>query len=138
MKRRFFIFTMLVANAGMSVVRAANAADQPAPPAYEFKLQKTEDSIAVKTDDKRTVLVVASASGIGSATVALRSGQWPKHIGLRFEYPKGREFTLLEGFSITTSRLRVQDAAHSAKSRCPFIFWTAKASPTPLTRLPVS
>ena len=121
MKRHFYIFTLLIAYVGLAAgTVTCLGADQPATPGFNLKLQKPEDSIAVKTDDKRTVFVVTSASGIGSATVALTAGQWPKHIALRFEYPKDRGFDLLEGFSMTTARLRIQGAARPGQSKMPF------------------
>ncbi len=117
MKRLLFVLTMLVACIGLVTTTHANP---PAASVYEFKLQKPEDSIVVRTDDKLTLFVVTTASGIGDATVALTPGQWPKNITLRFQYPKGREFTVLEGFSITTPRLRVQDAARPGQTKMPF------------------
>ena len=113
-----------MACAGLAVGTAADrVADQPATPAYEFKLQKAEDSGAVKTDEKRTLLVVTSASGIGSATVALPSGYWPMRMTLRFEYLKGRGFDLLEGFSMTTARFQIQDAARPKQNAVSFAGW---------------
>lgn len=125
MKRPFFVLPLLLSCAGLAAgtatgLAADTAANQPATPAYEFKLQKAEDSGAVKTDEKRTLLVVTSASGIGSATVALPSGKWPKRITLRFEYLKGRGFDVLEGFNMTTARFQIQGAARPGQSRMPF------------------
>lgn len=117
MKRHLFILALLVASIGLITGTHANP---PAAPAYEFKLQKPDDSLAVKTDDKRTLLVVTSASGIGNATITLTAGQWPKHIALRFQYPKDRGFDGLEGFSLTTARLQVQDKGQPGQTKMPF------------------
>lgn len=77
-------------------------------PTYSFTLHKSEDSIAVHTHNQRTVFVITSESGIGKAEVNLKAGQWPGYVSVRFQYHDGRGFQSLEGFTLTTSRLRVQ------------------------------
>jgi len=84
-------------------------------PAYDFTLQKKEDSIAVGRDGTRTVYTLASPSGIGGATIALTGGQLPKEIVLRFCQTQDRGFRDLEGFTLTTARLQVRGSLKQSK-----------------------
>ena len=75
---------------------------------YQFMLKKAaEDSAEVRKEKNRTVLVVTSKSGIGSAIVTLTEGQWPRDVVLRLQYAKDRGFTSLESFGLDTNRMRV-------------------------------
>lgn len=72
-----------------------------------FMLKKTEDSAEVRKEEKRTVLVMTSKSGIGEAAVTLAEGQWPRDVVLRFQYGKDAGFRNLEAFDLRTNRIQV-------------------------------
>ena len=74
---------------------------------YQFQLEKNVESISVVEENQRMVFVVHSSFGIGKARIILASGQWPKHIALRFLYRKDEGFKYLEQIEITTARLKV-------------------------------
>jgi hypothetical protein len=75
-------------------------------PAYDFKLTKPDDSIAVGKDGDRVVFTVTTKSGIGGATIRLTAGRWPRETVVRFRYAaKDKDFTTLESFGLATARL---------------------------------
>lgn len=88
-------------------------------PTFEYKLAKhahskpTDGVVAIK-EEKRTVFVETDSFGIGSATITLTAGEWPKQIAIRFQYEKGRGFGRLEGFTLTTAALQVRGGMHSS------------------------
>src|SRR4051812_12497091 len=69
---------------------------------------KPADSVTAVVEDGRAVFTVTSESGIGEATLARTSGDWPGHVTLRFRYTSGRPFQTIEGFELTTARLRAR------------------------------
>jgi hypothetical protein len=98
------------------IIFAISAMAQATDSSYQFEMKKHEDSIAVSKDEKRTVFIITSRSGIGAARVSLISGQWPRDVALCFRFENGRGFANLESIMLTTSRLQVRGALrHSGK-----------------------
>src|SRR5438067_2455769 len=83
-------------------------------PKYQFTLKKPQDSIEARKDEKRTVFVVTSQSGIGEGTIALTEGRWPRDIVLRLQYDKERGFKMLESFGLTTNRIWVSGSQRTS------------------------
>ena len=96
-----------VALAAGLLAAAGAAAEEPA---YDFKLTKADDAIAVARDGDRVVFTVTTASGIGGATIRLTAGQWPREAVLRFRYAKDKPLTTLESLKLATSRLAAEGA----------------------------
>jgi hypothetical protein len=83
-------------------------------PVYQYQYQFTKplhsspsDSIQFIQADQRTIIQISHAFGIGSATISLKSGHWPRTIVLRFQYDQTRGFSMLENLEITTTRLQL-------------------------------
>lgn len=93
------------------------------PPKIESKLRREGDSITVREKGKGVQIVITSKTGIGSAEVRLTEGAWPKDVTLRFEYADGlgNGFKMLEGFTLTTERLRI-DGSHKQSGALPVYF----------------
>jgi hypothetical protein len=83
-------------------------------PKYAFALKKPQDSMEIRKDDKRTVLVITSQSGIGEGGVLLTEGRWPRDIVLRLQYDKKRGFKMLESFGLTTNRIAVSGSQRTS------------------------
>jgi hypothetical protein len=98
------------------VCRIAAAAE---PSSIEIQLQKPGDTAVIREDAGRTVIVVASETGIGQMTLTSKEGDWPKDVTLRLRYSNGRPFTTLEGFEATASRLQIRSNSR-ASGRVPF------------------
>lgn len=62
---------------------------------------------------------MTSRTGIGQLTLSMKEGRWPKDICLRLHYEDSHPFTTLEGFEMTTSRLRVKTSSGQS-GRSPF------------------
>ena len=54
---------------------AYKLAADPTKPEYEFKLEKSEDTITATERDKQTVFVIKSKSGIGDGSIKLKAGE---------------------------------------------------------------
>ena len=81
------------------------AADAPTTsPAYRFDVTKPADALTVREEKDRTVFLITSPSGIGSATITPTAGQWPTRAVVRFLYTADRGFQRLEGIDATTNR----------------------------------
>lgn len=81
---------------------------------YQFALKKPKDAVAERKEEKRTVFVVTSKSGIGGVTVTLADGRWPRDVVLRLQYAKDRGFSSLESFGLQTSRLSVDGSLRTS------------------------
>jgi multidrug efflux system membrane fusion protein len=99
--------------------------DDPPQPTFEFKPSKPGDSVAVRTEGKRTVLVISSKTGIGGLTIRLKGGEWPREVSLRFQYDQGKGFHNLESFTLTTDRLWVGGKLSGEAEQLPFSFRNA-------------
>jgi hypothetical protein len=101
----------VIAHAAIFLLWYANIAVGDPTFQYKFKERvpsKSTNSITALNSEERTVFLVTDPSGIGSATINLVSGCWPKKIALRLRYEKGRGFHRLEGFTITTAHLQAR------------------------------
>lgn len=91
-------------------------------PTYKFvEVRKPADTVVARKEKGRTVFVVTSESGIGSATIVLAGGEWPENVTLRFLYAKGKGFGALEDIRLSTDRVVVQ-GAQKMSGRMPFCF----------------
>jgi hypothetical protein len=95
-------------------------------PTFQFKStkhahSKPTNSIMALKEDKQTIFLITDSFGIGSATILLTSGHWPKNVTLRFQHGKGRGFRRLEGFDLTTAYLQVRSGMHHS-GKMPFYF----------------
>jgi hypothetical protein len=90
-----------------------NMADKDEPK-YHFTLKKADDTVEVRKEEKRTVFVVTSKSGIGDMKALLTEGSWPRDVVLRFVYDKARGFTMLESFGLQTSRISVDGSLRTS------------------------
>ena len=84
-------------------------------------VRKAEDSVVPQKEKDRTVFVVTSESGIGSAAIVLAGGQWPENVTLRFQYSKGKGFHTLEDIRLYTDRVVVQ-GTEKMSGKMPFCF----------------
>ena len=80
-------------------------------PSYEFVLRRSEDQIAVVQSQSGSEFLVTSSTGIGQAKIKLTSGEWPKHVTLKFQYDASRPFTRLESFALSSSRWLVRGSS---------------------------
>jgi len=96
---------------------------------YEFKVKEPEDTITVTNQAERTTFVVTSASGIGRGSIALGAGAWSRHVVIRL---KG--FKSLEGFTLSTSKLRVEGSLRES-GKMPFCLADAAGKFDPQDRL---
>ena len=78
------------------------------PPPIQCELKKPGDTAMLIEEAGRTVVLVTSHTGIGQMTLSLKQGRWPKDVTLRLRYANSRPFTTLEGFDMTTSRIKVK------------------------------
>ncbi len=91
-------------------------------PTYKVvEIRKAEDSVVVQKEKERTVFVVTSESGIGSAAIVLAGGEWPENVTLRFQYSKGKGFHTLEDIRLYTDRVVVQ-GTEKMSGKMPFCF----------------
>lgn len=84
---------------------------------YFITTQKPADSVAVLNEKALTTFVVVSATGIGSADIALADGAWPGNITIRFTYTDGRGFKMLEGRVVSTDAVTLRDSDLPARYR---------------------
>ena len=83
-------------------------------PKYQFALRKAQDAIEVKKDEKRTLFIITSQTGIGDGSVTLTEGRWPRDIVLRLRYDKERGFNMLESFTLATERFQVSGSQRTS------------------------
>jgi hypothetical protein len=83
-------------------------ADEPQPtPKFESKLRKAnEDTFESSIDKNAAAWKIKSKSGIGGATVDLKSGPMPKKVVIRFVGMRS-----LESFTLTAGDLKLQAPA---------------------------
>lgn len=93
------------------------------PPKIETRLRREGDSLTLRQRDKALQILITSKTGIGSAEIKVTEGSWPRDVTLRFEYAAGlgNGFKMLEGFTLTTDRLRV-DGSHKQSGALPVYF----------------
>ncbi|HZZ71303.1 MAG TPA: hypothetical protein VFE24_03565 [Pirellulales bacterium] len=81
----------------------ALALAEPAAPAYTVKLTNpAEDRVDTAITADSVTFTVKSHSGIGTGSIALAQGLWPKKVVLRFD-----NFPALEGFYVDNGRVRL-------------------------------
>jgi hypothetical protein len=83
-------------------------AEEPEPtPKFESKLRKpNEDKLESSADKDGAVWRITSKSGIGGATVDLKSGPMPKKVVIRFVGMRS-----LEGFTLSAGELKLEGPA---------------------------
>jgi hypothetical protein len=112
----------------LSLALAGGEKQPEAAPAFEITLKKKADRIDVGKAGQGTLFNVTSASGIGDGTIALKAGQWPEHITLRFIHAADKGFTNLERLNVVTDRMQIEgDLKSTGKFR--FFFLNAKRAP---------
>jgi hypothetical protein len=101
--------------ASMLITALALGGEQKATePVYEFKLRKPADTLVTGKEKDRTIFIVTSPSGIGGATATLKGGQWPENVTIRLQQQQGKGYAMLENFTLTTDRVRVEGNAKSS------------------------
>ena len=75
--------------------------------------------MATIVEADRTVLVIASSTGIGGLTLASKDGRWPKDVTVRLRYLRGGPFKTLEGFEMSAGRMLVKGNSRQS-GRIPF------------------
>lgn len=94
---------------------------------YDVKLRKPQDSVVISERNGRTLLTVVSPSGIGTATLALKSGTWPAKITIRFIYTgkmndkkeldEVNGFKMLEGISVKVDGKETKELKRHERKR---------------------
>lgn len=120
---RWTLAPMIVAGVALHAVGAgAEGTSPPDSPATEGKLalgittKKTEDRVEVETKADTATLTLTSPSGIGTAAISLKQGQWPHKVVLRLRL-KG-----LESFTISNGKVAIGAAVSSHGDQGPRVY----------------
>src|SRR5262249_60224261 len=85
------------------------------------KRPRPADALAVEATADRAVFTVTSRTGIGGATLTLKSGAWPRAVVLRLKYADGRPWRYLEGLTLVVGRMQARGSMADT-GKLPFVF----------------
>ncbi len=74
----------------------------PEKPTFEAVCRKTDDNFRYVADDKGSSFHIISPSGISSASIKRKSGDWPSPLLIRFSGLRG-----LEGFGMVIGKVKL-------------------------------
>jgi len=77
---------------------------------YRVSLDKSEDTVAVRSTHGNSIFTFSSESGIGGAEISVAGREWPDSLTMRLRYGDSREFARLEHFSARTESLFLSSA----------------------------
>jgi hypothetical protein len=105
LRSKLAAFLFVLALAASAVFPASLGADEPK---FQFELKRKDDSIEVVREPKRTLFVITSLSGIGTAKIVRSEGPWPSQVVLRLRHAPGQGLKALENFELTVGRMRLK------------------------------
>lgn len=101
-------FLILIGLAASSMVFEEKSA-----PTFKIQCRKANDSVTVVEEKERMLLKVNSEMGIGTATIDLKSGEWPATVTFQFRYPD-HGFKYLSSFELSNGRMKLSGSVDEA------------------------
>ena len=98
----------------------------PSQPHFDITTRKPADRVEAETKDDTTTLTISSPSGIGSATISPKQGQWPKKVILRLRL-KG-----LESLTVSNSKVTLGASMSSHGEQGQRVFLKDGSGETPI------
>jgi hypothetical protein len=116
-----FISAIWIGLASMAV-----AADDAEPAKFKISTKRPDDTVEVRIEKEKTVLVVSSPTGIGQATVQRTSESWPRSVVLRLK------LNGLEHFRVASGRLTLAAAVSATGGKPAIRVWQDGHEDNPL------
>jgi hypothetical protein len=97
----------------VALVIGSAAAEEKSAPTFKIQCRKANDSVTVVPEKERMLLKVNSEMGIGTATIELKSGEWPATVTFQFRYPD-HGFKYLSSFELSNGRMKLSGSVDEA------------------------